>query len=111
MIRRKKVTIFTDAKDTTTVKDLKRMVQGIVKVPPRNQQLYKDGQAMTDDKQLAEFGITMSSAKAQSPLLLQLAYRLDNGEFEELDVTPYSSPPDLPEVMRNQEANGQEQIA
>lgn len=36
---------------------------------------------------------------------------MDNGEFEELDITAYSSPPDLPDVMKNQEANGQEQIA
>lgn len=34
-----------------------------------------------------------------------------NGEFEDLEITPYSSPPDLPDVMKTQEANGQEQIA
>lgn len=28
MIRRKKTTIFTDAKDTTTVKELKQMIEG-----------------------------------------------------------------------------------
>jgi hypothetical protein len=28
MIRRKKVTIFTDAKDTTTVLELKKMIEG-----------------------------------------------------------------------------------
>lgn len=28
MIRRKKTTIFTDAKDTTTVLELKRMIEG-----------------------------------------------------------------------------------
>lgn len=40
-----------------------------------------------------------------------LTFSLDNGVFEDLDITPYSSPPDLPDVMKNQEANGQEQIA
>lgn len=28
MIRRKKATIFTDAKDNTTVKELKQMIEG-----------------------------------------------------------------------------------
>lgn len=38
--------------------------------------------------------------------------RMENGEFEDLEITPYSSPPDLPDVMKNQEAaNGQEQVA
>jgi len=113
MIRRKKATIFTDAKDTTTVKELKQMIEGILKVRPCDQCLYnKDNQIMSDDKQLQDFGITMSTAKAQSPAQLGLALRLENGEFEELEITPYSSPPDLPDVMKNQEAsNGQEQVA
>lgn len=39
-------------------------------------------------------------------------YRNETGDFETLDITPYSAPPDLPEVMKNQEAsNGQEQVA
>jgi hypothetical protein len=29
--------------------------------------------------------------------------------FEHLELTPYSAPPDLPDVMKSQEANGQEQ--
>lgn len=37
-------------------------------------------------------------------------YRKENGEFEALDLTPYSSPPDLPDVMKSQETNGQEQV-
>jgi hypothetical protein len=32
MIRRKKVTIFTDCKDTTTVLELKKMIEGTYKV-------------------------------------------------------------------------------
>lgn len=36
---------------------------------------------------------------------------MSNGEFEDLEIVAYSSPPDLPDVMKNQEANGQEQIA
>lgn len=29
MIRRKKLTIFTDAKDSTTVQELKKMIEGM----------------------------------------------------------------------------------
>lgn len=36
-------------------------------------------------------------------------FRDENGVFEALDLTPYSAPPDLPEVMKSQESNGQEQ--
>jgi elongin-B len=64
---------------------------------------------MDDEKALQDYGITMLTARAQSPAQLGLAVRID-GDFEPLELTPYSSPPDLPDVMKNQEAaNGQEQ--
>ena len=40
MIRRKKTTIFLDAKENTKVSDLKRMIEGITKKPPPEQRLY-----------------------------------------------------------------------
>ena len=40
MIRRKKTTIFLDAKENTKVSDLKRMIEGITKKPPAEQRLY-----------------------------------------------------------------------
>lgn len=46
MVRRKKTTIFLDAKENTTVFDLKKMVEGITKVPPENQELYKDDEVL-----------------------------------------------------------------
>jgi elongin-B len=95
MIRRKKTTIFTDAKDTTTVLELKKMVEGILKVAPKDQRLYnKDNALMDDDKQLSEYGITMMTAKAQQPAVLGLAVRVDH-DFEQLEMCPYSQPPDL----------------
>ncbi|XP_075210822.1 transcription elongation factor elongin B [Lycorma delicatula] len=109
MIRRKKLTIFTDAKDTTSVLELKKIIEGILKVPPVNQQLYyKDNQLMEDDKALQDYGLNSGIAKAQSPASVGLAIRLDNGDFEPLELTPYSSPPDLPYVMKAPESNGQE---
>lgn len=41
MIRRQKTTIFTDAKESTTVYELKRIVEGILKRSPEEQRLYK----------------------------------------------------------------------
>uniref|UniRef100_A0A8B9NPT6 Elongin B n=1 Tax=Accipiter nisus TaxID=211598 RepID=A0A8B9NPT6_9AVES len=43
MIRRHKTTIFTDAKESSTVYELKRIVEGILKRPPEEQRLYKVG--------------------------------------------------------------------
>ncbi len=42
MIRRKKTTLFLDAKENTLVSELKKMVEGITKVPPQHQRLFKD---------------------------------------------------------------------
>ncbi|XP_011145837.1 elongin-B [Harpegnathos saltator] len=110
MIRRKNMTIFTDAKDDTTVLELKKMIEGILKVPPVNQQLFnKDNVVMSDSKFLSDYGLTSLTAKAQCPALVGLALRQDNGQFEPLEMTPFSLPPDLPDVMKSQEANGQEQ--
>ncbi|KAF5271038.1 hypothetical protein FQA39_LY18850 [Lamprigera yunnana] len=112
MIRRKKLTIFTDAKDTTTVLELKKMIEGILKVPPHNQQLFnKENTAMEDNKVLQDYGLSSATAKAQSPATVGLAVRDENGDFEALELTPYSAPPDLPDVMKSQESNGQEQTS
>lgn len=92
MIRRKKLTIFTDAKDTTTVLELKKMIEGekfvnhyelsnnsfvgILKVPPHNQQLFnKENTVMEDDKMLQDYGLSSTTAKAQSPATVGLAVR------------------------------------
>uniref|UniRef100_A0A1B6CWU2 Elongin-B n=1 Tax=Clastoptera arizonana TaxID=38151 RepID=A0A1B6CWU2_9HEMI len=112
MIRRKKLTIFTDAKDTTSVVELKKIIEGILKVSPMNQQLFnKDNTIMDDDKTLQDYGLNSSVAKAQCPAVVGLAVRLDSGEFEQLELTSYSAPPDLPYVMKSQENNGQEQTS
>ncbi|XP_043267818.1 elongin-B [Venturia canescens] len=110
MIRRKKMTIFTDAKDDTTVLELKKIIEGILKIPPQNQELYnKDDTLMLDSRYLTDYGLNSMTAKAQSPALIGLAIRQENGYLEPLELTPFSLPPDLPDVMKSQEANGQEQ--
>jgi len=42
MIRRKKVSYFIDAKESTTVLDLKKIIRGITKQPIDDMKLYKD---------------------------------------------------------------------
>ena len=47
MVRRKKTTIFLDAKESSTVMDLKKMIEGITKKSPADQQLFnKDDQGL-----------------------------------------------------------------
>lgn len=75
-----------------------------------NQQLFnKDNVAMSDSKFLSDYGLTSGTAKAQCPAVVGLSLRQENGQFESLEITPFSMPPDLPDVMKSQEANGQEQ--
>jgi hypothetical protein len=57
-------------------------------------------QLMDDDKCLADFGLTSSQAKAQTPAEVGLAFMMGGGSFEELEKTPYSNPPELPDVMK-----------
>ncbi|XP_027234198.1 elongin-B [Penaeus vannamei] len=105
MVRRKKTTIFTDAKETTTVRELKKIIQGIMKVEPENQQLMNERgtEIFDDDKQLGDYNLSAQTARAQSPATVALVFRQENGDFEPLDITPLSSPPELPEVMKPQE--------
>ena len=55
---------------------------------------------MDDDKSLADYGLTAAVAKAQQPAEVGLAFRGDDGAWEELEKTPYSIPPELPDVMK-----------
>ncbi|KAF2354258.1 Ubiquitin domain [Trinorchestia longiramus] len=102
MIRRKKTTIFTDAKETTTVRELKKIIQGILKVAPEDQKLSDESgnEVFSDDKTLSDYNFTGQNARAHTPASIGLCIRGDDGEFEELTFSPLSSPPDLPEVMR-----------
>merc|ERR1719397_228833 len=104
MIRRGKVTIFTDAKENTPIIDVKRIIEGIVKIPPENQRLFRDGTPLTDDnKTLGEYGLNTNNAKAQAPATLGLVNKKPDGEWETLDIKPLSNPPELPDVMKPQD--------
>lgn len=105
MIRRHKTTIFTDAKESSTVFELKRIVEGILKRPPDEQRLYKDDQLLDDGKTLGECGFTSQTARPQAPATVGLAFRADDA-FEALRIEPFSSPPELPDVMKPQDSGG-----
>jgi len=111
MIRRHKTTIFLDAKENNTVFELKKMIEGILKHKPEDQQLFKDEEMIDDNKSLSDVGFTSLTARAQCPAEIGLAIKVD-GSFEELKKTEYSSPPELPDVMKpGQEASAPEQAS
>lgn len=93
MIRRQKLTLFIDTKETSTVLEVKKMIEGITKVPANNIRLIIDSnkQPMDDDNQtLADCGLTSVMAKAYSPVSLYLCYRKTTGgnenDWEPIDV-------------------------
>ena len=108
MIRRNKTTIFADAKETTTVLEVKKIIEGILKKAPEDQRLFKISKEkqiiMEDSKQLSEYGFLHTTARAQLPETIGLSYRIavngDKEEFEPLEMTAVSTPPDLPDVMK-----------
>uniref|UniRef100_A0A3Q2VHX3 Elongin-B n=1 Tax=Haplochromis burtoni TaxID=8153 RepID=A0A3Q2VHX3_HAPBU len=93
MIRRHKTTIFTDAKESTTVYELKRIVEGILKRPPEDQRLYKDDVLLNDSQTLGNCGFTNQTARPQAPATVGL-----------LRIEPFSTPPELPDVMKPQDS-------
>jgi len=64
---------------------------------------------MEDSKQLSEYGYLHTTARAQLPETIGLAYRIapegEKEEFEPLEITPVSTPPDLPDVMKGEASN------
>lgn len=104
MVRRKKTTMFIDAKESTTVFELKKMIKGITKWLAEDMKLFKDGVAIDDQKTLGDVGCTSSTARAQAPATIGLTYKQEDGVYEPLEITELSTPPDLPEVMKPQES-------
>ncbi|XP_069783220.1 elongin-B isoform X3 [Narcine bancroftii] len=104
MIRRHRTTIFTDAKESTTVLELKKVVQGILKRLPEEQRLYKDDQVLDDTKTLGDCGFTSQTARPQAPATVGLAFKSLDEQFEPLRIDLFSSPPELPDVMKPQDS-------
>ena len=62
MIRRKKITVVTDAKETTSTMELKKMLEKMLKVPPDNQRLMYNEVILEDSDNLESVGITAASS-------------------------------------------------
>ncbi|EDL15863.1 mCG117175, isoform CRA_a [Mus musculus] len=87
VIRHKKTTIFTDAMESSTVWELKRIIEGIMKRPPEEQLLFKDNQLLDEMKTLRECGFTFQVARPETPATVGLAFRTGD-VFEGLEIHP-----------------------
>merc|ERR1712189_177954 len=103
MIKRNKTAIFLDFKETQTVTELKKVLEGIVKKSPDDIRLVFNKVILKDAKTLSDCGLTKAQTKAQTPAELGMAYRGMDGEFEEVNIVPVSTPPELPVQMKQQE--------
>ncbi|KFQ91290.1 Transcription elongation factor B polypeptide 2 [Nipponia nippon] len=106
MICHHKTTIFIEAKEMTTVHELKKVVEGLLQRSLEEQQLYKDDQLLDDDdRTLLDYGLSSQSCCPHVPATVGLAlFRPGNGTFEPLHIDPFSSTPELPDVMKKQQS-------
>jgi hypothetical protein len=106
-IRRQKTTIFLTVKETATVKEVKAMLNGITNTAMEDICLFNaEEKVLSDDeKVLSDYGFLSTVCKAQQPGELMMVFK-----GEQKVVTPYSNPPEMPEVMR-QDNLPQEQVA
>uniref|UniRef100_A0A0N4U2F3 Ubiquitin-like domain-containing protein n=1 Tax=Dracunculus medinensis TaxID=318479 RepID=A0A0N4U2F3_DRAME len=113
-IVRRKTHIFCDAAESANVLELKRIIEGILKIPVSKQELLKrsedDAWQTLDDLQLlSHYGFTQQNTKAQSPAVIALCVRDGLSIVAEDDgviIDELSSPPPIPDAMR-QEQNPQ----
>ncbi|OQR78080.1 transcription elongation factor B polypeptide 2-like [Tropilaelaps mercedesae] len=97
-VRRLKTTMYLDAKESTSVRDLKRMIGTILKAQPSELNLALiDNTKLEDTHSLKEYGITSSSAGPAAPLQLFLSIGL-----EPISVVDYSNPPKLPDALKSE---------
>ncbi|CAI5446132.1 unnamed protein product [Caenorhabditis angaria] len=101
-VLRKKSHYFLDAKETATIKDLKLMIQGILKLDPSSIELWKleeEGKksVLVDATTLADCGFSATNAKAQMPAQLGLQIR---GEDEDVKFDDVSLPPPIPDALQ-----------
>uniref|UniRef100_A0A8C0G5P7 Elongin B n=1 Tax=Chelonoidis abingdonii TaxID=106734 RepID=A0A8C0G5P7_CHEAB len=62
--------------------------------------LSQDDQLLDDSKTLGDCGFTSQTARPQAPATVGLAFRAGDDSFETLRIDPFSSPPELPDVMK-----------
>jgi len=103
IVKRKRTSFFTDLRETCTILELKKMVEGVLKFKPEDQQLSDEsGSTIYEDNQtLSSYNLTGHEARAHCPAVIGLAVRdQSTGNFEHLVIEALSDPPPLPEIMR-----------
>ncbi|CAH8443036.1 unnamed protein product [Schistosoma rodhaini] len=75
VVRRKKTTIHLSAKETSLVLEVKKMIEGILKVKPEDQMLLKHQTEMDDEKSLSYYNLNSQTARAHTPATLGLCLR------------------------------------
>ena len=113
-LRRQKNTIYTDLKETNTVLELKKTIQGIVKTPAEDIRIFNLGAKdaknafveLEDGTTLRDCGFDSNNARPQAPAELAYVLRTGESEWEEIDIAKYSDPPEIPEVMRSNNQAG-----
>lgn len=105
MVRREKQTIFLDATEEFTVLQLKQKLEPIVKKGPADQRLYNvdTKEPLDDSKTLGDCGYKAQTARAQDPASIGLSFKLHGDTYEVGSIQAYSTPPELPDVMKPQE--------
>ena len=69
MVRRKKTTLFLDAKETTTVGELKKMIEGITKKDVKEQKLYNREEVVSPVLKIVLLPIIFARLKYSSTTL------------------------------------------
>ncbi|KAH7727656.1 elongin B-like protein [Aphelenchoides avenae] len=111
-VLRKKTHILCEARETSTVSELKKIIEGILKVSPKEQTLKRpvdearsEWQALDDKKLLSDLGYNNKNAKADEPAVLALVLRED---CDNVIIDPVSTPPPLPDAMRQRDSEFQQ---
>jgi len=106
MVRRKQSTMFLVAREGDTVAEVCRMVAGVCGQQAQDVRLFlqeNTEKELEASAALSSLGLTAAACRACSPGTLVAAWR-----DEAPEVTPYSSAPELPDVMKPQEVQEQE---
>jgi len=103
MIWHHKTTIFTDAKESSTLFQLKRIMESILKRPPEERRLYKDDQLLEDGQTLGERGFTNQTGRPQPQWAWPSEQMMPS---KLLHVEPFSSTPEFPDVTKPQDSGG-----
>ncbi|KAG8147138.1 putative Transcription elongation factor B polypeptide 2-like protein [Naja naja] len=72
--------------------------------PGTNCPIFQDDQLLDDSKILGDCSFTSQTARPQAPATVGLAFRVSEDAFENLCIDPFSSPPELPDVMKPQDS-------